>query len=78
MHSRMIRSIICSNLPSMISTLFAYWVKMSFGKDIRFGRNIFIENPLKVSIESDCSNSNGVHIYTGKCDESIVAIAAIR
>lgn len=72
--SRFQRMIICSNLPSKIRAKFASACGIAKNASTRFGKNIFIEAPHKVQIGKNCLINNGVHIYTGFCNDSQVII----
>lgn len=72
--SRLQRIVICSNLPSKVRARFALVCRMAQNANTRFGKNIFIEAPHKVKIGKNCLINNGVHIYTGFCNESQVVI----
>lgn len=72
--SRFQRMIICSNLPSKIRAKFAAACGIAKNASTRFGKNIFIEAPHKVQIGKNCLINNGVHIYTGFCNDSQVII----
>lgn len=43
-------------------------------RSVRFGKDIFIENPYKVKVGSGSFINNGVHIYTGVHNSSLVII----
>lgn len=72
--SRFQRMIICSNLPSKIRAKFALACGLAQSSNISFGKNVFIEAPHKVQIGKNCLINNGVHIYTGFCNDSQVII----
>lgn len=72
--ARFQRMIICSNLPSKIRVGFASACGIVKNSSTRFGKNVFIEAPHKVQIGKNCLINNGVHIYTGFCNDSLVII----
>lgn len=72
--SRLERIILCSNLPSKIRAKYAFIVRLAGDDKTRFGKNIFLEAPHKLTIGRGCLINNGVHIYTGLCNDSQVVV----
>lgn len=72
--SRLARMILCSNLPSRLRAKYAFFWGITVDDKVRFGKNLFIEAPHKLTIGQECIINNGVHIYTGFCNDSKVVI----
>ena len=72
--SRIERFVLCSNLPSKLRAKYASFCGIADDDKTRFGKNIFVEAPHKLTIGHECLINNGVHIYTGFCNDSKVII----
>lgn len=72
--SRLARIILCSNLPSKFRAKCAFLWGIADDDKARFGKNVFIEAPHKLTIGRECIINNGVHIYTGFYNDSKVIV----